>query len=143
MANPFTDCKTLEEAVAITGFSIELPSKEDLPQWADKIIYRASDVKTKLLEIIYNNTQNTAEQGEEPKEIRIRKAITDKEDMSGDYRSYEKEETITAGNKTVTARINGDLIYVAIWRDGEYAYSLRDSQGLTKENLERYMAMIK
>lgn len=138
MANPFQDCQTLEEAASITGFSIELPTKEQLPEWADKIIYRASVVNTKLLEIIYPGDENFT------KEIRIRKALaTDKEDISGDYNSYEKEEKIELGGKSVIAKSNQDKIFVVIWNQEDYSYSLRVSQGLNKSEIIALMNEIK
>lgn len=137
MANPFVDSATLEEAAALVGFSIELPSAEKLPEWATKIVYRSSTVNTKLLEIIYPADDTYT------KEIRIRKAITDKEDMSGDYTSYEKEEIIILDEKTVNARFNGEKMYLTTWKDGEYSYSVKISDGANATDFEKLISVIK
>lgn len=134
MPNPFYDCDSLEAAAEIAGFSMILPSEEDLPEWVNKTLYRAT--KTNLLEIIFKGE-------EELREIRLRKAITDKKDMSGDYNSYEKEEEIQLGDKTVTARMNGEIIYLIIWQDEGYSYSARVSDGLDKAGFTKLLNIVK
>ena len=114
MANPFIDCESLEEAENNVGFTLTLPSNEDLPSWVNKTIYRSSVVNMKLLEIIYPE-DDTFE-----REIRIRKGITDKEEISGDYNSYESEKTVDIDGVKVNTYSNGDLIYLATWNSGEY-----------------------
>lgn len=137
MANPFVDSATLEEASSLVGFSIELPTAEELPDWVIDTIYRSSTVNTKLLEIIYPGDKDFK------KEIRIRKAITDKEDMSGDYTSYESEEILILDDKTVNAKYNGDTMYLATWEEGDYSYSVRFSEGATTTEFENLISIIK
>ena len=133
--NPYYTFSTLEEAAEMAGFSMTLPAKEDLPDWIIRTDYRAT--KENLMEIIYPGDENYE------REIRFRKAITDKEDMSGDYNSYEKEDVINVAGRDVTVRINGDKIYGAIWRDGEFAYSAHISDGISEEELVKIIKVIK
>lgn len=137
MANPFITSNTLEEASAIIGFSVELPTKEQLPEWVTTTVYKTSTVNTQLLEVIYAADDTFT------KEIRIRKAITDKEDMSGDYNDYEKEETVIFEDKTVNAKFKGDKMYLATWKDGEYSYSVRVSDGASAADFEELISFIK
>lgn len=134
MANPYYNFDTLEEAAEMAGFSMTLPSSEDLPDWIIRTDYRAT--KTSLMEIIYPGDEDYS------REIRFRKAITDKEDMSGDYNSYESESVINVNGRDVTIRMNGDKIYVALWRNGEFAYSARVSDGMTEEELTKLISLI-
>lgn len=136
MANPFYDCASLKEAADITGFSMNLPEKKDLPYWVDTVIYRATKVNVNMLEIIYPNAENT-------KEIRIRKAVHTKNDISGDFNDYELEQELMIGGKKVLARINGQKIYLVTWKDGKYSYSLRLSEGGNESTFANLMNKIK
>ena len=140
MPNPFHDCESLEEAAAITGFAITLPATGTdsvLPEWAgDIVIYRASDVNMKLLEIIYPSDENLT------KEVRIRKAITEKEDMSGDYNSYDSEKEITVGETVVKAKLSGDKIALVTWCQDGYAYSVHVTDGMDEEGIKALIATI-
>lgn len=137
VANPFIDSPTLQESAKLVGFSIELPQKEQLPAWIEKTIYRSSTVDTKLLEIIFTSEENPTQ------EIRIRKAISDKDDISGDFNNYEKEEIIILDEKTVNTKSNGDKMYLATWRDGDYSYSIRNSNGAQASDFESLISIIK
>ena len=78
IANPFTDCETMEEAAKITGFSLKLP--EDLPDGIEETAVRVMDGT--MIEVILTGS------GEE---LRFRKAAGS-EDISGDYETYELME---------------------------------------------------
>lgn len=134
LPNPYFNFDTLEEAEEMAGFTITLPEKEDLPDWIIKTDYRAT--KSNLIEIIYPGDENYK------REIRLRKAMSDMEDISGDYNSYEKESLIEINGKKITVRINNDKIYGAIWRNGDFAYSIGISDGVSSENLEKLISII-
>lgn len=136
MANPFYDCNSLEEASEITGFTMTLPEKSALPEWATKTIYRASTLNKKLLEIIYPEDDDLAN------EIRIRKALTTEKDISGDYNSYDEEKQISIANKNVTVKLNEGKIYLCIWQQGDYAYSLRVSYGADENDISSIINQI-
>lgn len=133
--NPFVTYDNLEDAAKRAGFSMTLPDEDDLPDWIIRTDYRATE--TNLLEIIYPGDE------EYMQEIRLRKAISDEDDMSGDYRFYEEEKDIKIGGKNVTVRLNGGLIYLAIWRDGKFAYSAHISDGVTEDELASLIKVIK
>lgn len=135
LANPYFDFSSLEEAADMAGFSMTLPDAEELPDWIIKIDYRAT--KSDLMEIIYAGDENYT------KEIRLRKAITDQDDISGDYNTYEEEPVIEIEGKNIKVRINDGKYYVATWKDNGFAYSLSTSEGMTLEDIERLVSLIK
>lgn len=137
MANPFITSPDLAGAEEVAGFSIKLPSKEVLPEWVVDPIYRASNVNTQLLEIIYPDSDDPL------KEVRIRKAISEKEDISGDFNDYEEEEIITFGGKEYKARLNGEKIFLLTWEEGEFKYSVRNSEGANKMDFAKLIAEIR
>ena len=55
------------------------------------------------------------------------------QDVSGDFTAYGWEETLTAGSYTVTCKGEDALVFLAVWSDGTYSFSLHASAGLTTE----------
>lgn len=53
------------------------------------------------------------------------------EDVSGDFTAYGWEDTLTAGAYTVTCKGEDALVFLAVWSDGTYSFSLHTSAGLT------------
>lgn len=53
------------------------------------------------------------------------------QDVSGDFTAYGWEETLTAGAYTVTCKGEDALVFLAVWSDGTYSFSLHASAGLT------------
>ena len=137
MANPFIDHENIDGAIDAVGFPISLPSSSILPTWVGNTVYRSSVVNMKLIEVIYSedDTYN--------REIRIRKGIVDKEDISGDYNDYDKEAKLTIDNKEVSCFGNEEVINLAMWSDGEYKYSIHSTDGFDLETLELFIKDIK
>ncbi len=66
------------------------------------------------------------------------------EDNSGDYTDYPAVTELTVG--TVTAELRGEAAgryTLAVWTDGQYAYSLRLSDGQSTEVWQRLLAGIR
>lgn len=108
--NPFTECKTMEEAAQLVGFDVVVP---DAIEGMDKSVIRA-DAEGKLIEVIYRN---------EEEEIVIRKAVGS-EDISGDYTQYADTNITTIGDLTVTTKGENGQINLATWTDNGYTYSI-------------------
>lgn len=123
IANPFTDCATLEEAEGVAGFDIEVP--DTLFVKYDRLVFRA--IKDNMIEIIYRNGENTDE-------IRIRKAKGG-DDISGDYTEYPRVETVPAADVMLTLKGEGETVHVATWLRGEYSFSITSD-----EAIDRYVA---
>lgn len=66
--------------------------------------------------------------------ILIRKAFGT-EDISGDYEEYTDAQAADADGRKVTLRGNGGKIYVSVWKDGGYTYSVSTNHGLGKETV--------
>lgn len=49
------------------------------------------------------------------------------EDVSGDFTAYGWEDTLTAGAYTVTCKGEDALVFLAVWSDGMYSFSLHTS----------------
>lgn len=119
--NPFADCETKEEAEELAGFSLTIP--ESLEQEGSTEAYRA--MKDSMLEVLVS--------GEED-QIRIRKGAGE-EDISGDYTAYEKEDTVEIGERKVTVKGDETLVYLAVWQEGEYSYSVSSENGMALEDM--------
>ena len=66
------------------------------------------------------------------------------EDNSGDYTDYPAVTELTVG--TVTAELRGEAAErytLAVWTDGQYAYSLRLSDGQSTEVWQRLLAGVR
>ena len=73
-----------------------------------------------MAEIIYTNDEQTAA---------FRKGIGS-DDVSGDYNSYELTSEISVNDINAMLKGNGETYTLAIWTDGEFAYSLSLSEGV-------------
>ena len=123
IANPFTDCETMEEAEKLSGFPMTQP--EMLPDWAqEEPVIRAEE--NGMTELIYR--------GAEQQELRVRKAAGS-EDISGDYDTYEEVTELAAGELTLTVRSNAGRVYSAIWTNGGYTYAVSCSEGMTAKQV--------
>lgn len=108
--NPFVDCKTLEEAGELAGFTVTLPEK--MPEGYALSAIRA--IRNEMIEVIYTGGDG---------EIRIRKG-SGSEDISGDYNEYKEISTVSVGSVQVTMKGNSGKVSVATWTDGQYAYAI-------------------
>lgn len=142
MANPFVDCDSMEEAEATAGFTMECPTFDDM---ADQE-YQA--IKGQLIQV-FNRGLGGGKDGY----ILVRKGIITEEmsaedgviDISGDYNDYSVKKTLTIGEAEVTVKGNEEDSYsVAIWNDGEYAYSISLNIVTVPENvIDAYVPLIK
>lgn len=126
--NPFTTCQTPEEAAALAGFSITLP---DSISGFDTRVIRAS--KDTMIEVIYQN---------ETGEIRIRKA-PGSDDISGDYTAYTESRNVTVDELQVTLKGADGNVSLAIWSNGEYAFSARFSEALSGDDAAALIGTIR
>ena len=139
-ANPFMDVSSLEKAEGLAGFEIELPEAE-APY--TELRYRAC--AGEMLEIIFLNEDD--EEG-----YRIRKAAGAQEDISGDYREYELEETLALEDGTEVS-LRGDekdAWETAVWQrqeeDGDTVCSYAVCAGektFTEEEISRMAEAIR
>ncbi|MGI5856274.1 MAG: hypothetical protein ACOX64_07425 [Candidatus Merdivicinus sp.] len=119
IANPFTDCKSLDEAVELAGFEITVPDEVD---GYDAPNFRA--MKDSMIEIIFTNDNG---------EIRIRKAAGS-EDASGDYTAYAEVFNTTVDGREVTMKGEDGKVKLASWVSGDYTYSVSIQAGVSSES---------
>lgn len=129
LANPFVDCSSLEEAENIAGFSISLPRELNNKE----LIYRVLTTGDKMIEIMYYLDSD---------KITIRKSKS-KEEISGVYKSFDLENTISVNKKDVTIKGNNNLFEVALWHSNNYSYSISSNLGLPLSIIQSYIEQIK
>ena len=118
--NPFTEYKTVDEAVSALTFSPMLPTAVPSDYKLDYISALGSD----FLQIVYKNGD---------KELMYRTAVGS-EDISGDYNVYKNVKKVNIAGAEVTVR-EADGKYSIIWNKGENAFALYSGGGLTEKDM--------
>lgn len=116
VANPFTECASLEEAAKLAGFDMTVP--EAINHYTEKVIrcMPGDSTESGLIEVIFSDAAGT-------EGYRIRKAAgTD--DISGDYNVYDTDRTTAVGTCQARLRGNGDTVSVATWTAGGFSYAI-------------------
>lgn len=126
--NPFVDYQTLAEAQKAVGFPMQLPEK--INTFAKDSI---SVMSERMIQVIYRKGAD---------DIFIRKA-TGSDDISGVYENYEKTEKVTAGSVQAELRGDGTKVYVAVWTDETYAYSIYASAGMPVSEMTALIRQVK
>ncbi len=121
--NPFADADSIAELYESAGYNFMLPSV--LPDGYTQSSCALIDGT--LIQILYSCGENT---------ILYRTEKTDG-DISGDYNSYPNTDLMDIGNLSVTARGFGGKYYSITWIDGENAYSLGSSDGLSVDDIKK------
>ncbi len=127
--NPWTEYKSVDEAKKAVNFEAPVPTKVTDGYKLDYI----SNLDGELLQIVYRNAED--------KQISYRTA-KGSEDISGDYNVYDTSEELQVGGNTVTVKGIGGKYYLAIWEDGESAYSLGMSAGADKAEMLKIIGSV-
>lgn len=114
--NDIVEVSSVEELSETVGFEVSEPG--NLPFEPESVVYTA--YWAEMAEIIYTNDEQTAA---------FRKGIGS-DDVSGDYNSYELTSEISVNDINAMLKGNGETYTLAIWTDGEFAYSLSLSEGV-------------
>lgn len=126
--NPFADCKTLEEAIGITGFDMAVP---EMLEGYDRPTFQV--MSGTMIQVIYRNHVDGS--------ISIRKA-PGSEDISGDYNDYAQNNTVPVGELAVSMKGEKDLVHLATWTNGGYTYAVSVSSGLSEAAAAELIAEI-
>ena len=86
-----------------------------------------------MIQAIYTADEN---------DIMIRKAAL-KEDISGDYTTYDSEEKITVDDVEIIVKGYGETKYLAIWINSEFSYSVQVSVGTDMESIMELIHIVK
>lgn len=125
--SPFTDCKTLEEAASLTGFTLNVP--EEINEY---VLDNISVMNYDMIQVIYRNGESR---------LSIRKAIGN-EDISGDYNEYEEIKTITVKDLQVITRGANGKVGSVIWTDEKFTYSILVDSAISNEEVTSIVQMI-
>lgn len=130
MPNPWTDCKTLQEAGDNTGFSITVPEKIDgytqtMIQTLDK----------EVIQVFYEKNDNSDET------ILVRKG-TGSDDISGDYNKYNEKTQLDINGNQIMEQGNDGKVMLATWTDAGYTYSV-STPGISENEMENIIQQIK
>ena len=132
--SPFTECKTMAEAIELAGFNMTVPDTID--GYTKRMIQATSaSEETSMIEVIYQK------ENEDTSSLRIRKA-SGSEDISGDYNIYEHTMEVQIGRNTVLLKGADDSYSLAIWQDDTYSYSLNLSNGISEKALTEIVEQI-
>ena len=123
--NPWTECATLADAAALTGYDFTVPDSVD--GYPDVTI--AVLESEQLTEVQY--TAGNAR-------LCLRKA-PGSDDISGDYNQYAESNAVDVDGRSVTLQGNDGQVQLATWLDGDYTYSIgvyrEDGTGLTADEM--------
>lgn len=114
--NDIVEVSSVEELSETVGFEVCEPG--NLPFESESVVYIA--YWAEVAEIVYTNGEQTA----------VFRIGIGSDDVSGDYNSYEFTSEISVNDINATLKGNGENYTLAIWTDGEFAYSLSLSEGV-------------
>lgn len=123
--NPWTECATLADAAALTGYDFTVPDSVD--GYTDISITVLTDEQ--LTEVQYTAGNDR---------LCLRKA-PGSDDISGDYNQYAESNAVDVDGRSVTLQGNDGQVQLATWLDGDYTYSIgvyrEDGTGLTADEM--------
>lgn len=118
LPNPLTDYQTLNEAERMVGFTFTVPEKiEGYDTW---------DIQTvgdDMIQLYYRNAD---------KWLLLRKS-NGTQDNSSDYNDYSENTQVTIEDSKVSLRGEKGVVHVATWTDGEHAFSVNVSTGMSAD----------
>lgn len=133
IANPFTECDSLQQAEDISGIPLSMTVLPDPGLGNGRVVYQANAEQKMIEVIVFNNADNS---GTETEAYRVRKA-EGSDDISGDSNQYEKTETVKVNGCEITLRESGGNTFAATWiLDGcTYAVDFDNAgQGMSRED---------
>ena len=127
IANPWSDCTTIEEAEDIAGFNFDSVKSAEVNSIS---VMRGTD---------YNIVQIAFYDGEN--KVTIRKANTE-DSISGDYNIYKQEKPVIKDEVVISVRGNDNLYSLVEWSRNDYSYSISCEQGVEFEIIESYLNVV-
>ena len=133
MPNPFTEVKSLKEAMKLAGIKLTIPKKI---KGYDKISYQAIK-EDKFIQVYYRKDDNNY--------IVVRKAVS-KKNISGDYTKYKNTKKVTVKGNKVKLQGNGKTYSLATWTKGKYSFSVgiyNDGKGMSLKEIKNIIGQVK
>lgn len=133
MPNPFTEVKSLKEAMKLSGIKLTIPKTI---KGYDKISYQAIK-EDKFIQVYYRKDDNNY--------IVVRKAVS-KKNISGDYTKYKNTKKVTVKGNKVKLQGNGKTYSLATWTKGKYSFSVgihNDGKGMSLKEIKNIIGQVK
>ena len=133
MPNPFTEAKSLKEAMKLSGIKLTIPKTI---KGYDKISYQAIK-EDKFIQVYYRKDDNNY--------IVVRKAVS-KKNISGDYTKYKNTKKVTVKGNKVKLQGNGKTYSLATWTKGKYSFSVgiyNDGKGMSLKEIKSIIGQVK
>ena len=127
IVNPWTDCKTIEEAEGIVGFTF------------DSIKSAEINTISAMLSEGMNIIQVTFFDGDNEITIRKSNAIGD---ISGDYRTYANVVKETRDDAEMIYSGNGDTYGLVTWVRDNFSYSINCQNEISRDILDSYVNVV-
>ncbi|MBQ1407216.1 MAG: hypothetical protein IIY88_03685 [Eubacterium sp.] len=134
MPNPWVECVTLEEAVKLAGFNMEVPAM--IEGYSSNMIQA---MKGEMIQVFYYAGDPD---DEESANVLIRKG-KGTDDISGDYNSYSEEKTLSLHGVDVYVGGVDGLIYKSTWTQDGYAYSITGDTGIALAMIDSLVETVK
>ena len=134
MANPWTDCSSLDDAAKIAGFEMTVPDSVD--GYPNTFIQAMQD---NMIQVFFSDKDMDAT---DRSDVLVRKgAGTD--DISGDYNDYSQTESAEMSGMNVTLRGNDNKIFNVTWNSDGYSYAIVSDKGLERDDVEAIVGAVK
>ena len=133
MPNPFTEVKSLKEAMKLAGIKLTIPKAI---KGYDKISYQAIK-EDKFIQVYYRKDDNNY--------IVVRKAVS-KKNISGDYTKYKNTKKVTVKGNKVKLQGNGKTYSLVTWAKGKYSFSVgihNDGKGMSLKEIKSIIGQVK
>jgi len=133
MPNPFTEVKSLKEAMKLSGIKLTIPKTI---KGYDKISYQAIK-EDKFIQVYYRKDDDNY--------IVVRKAVS-KKNISGDYTKYKNTKKVTVKGNKVKLQGNGKTYSLATWTKGKYSFSVgihNDGKGMSLKEIKNIIGQVK
>lgn len=127
IANPWSDCTTIEEAEDIAGFNFDSVKSAEVNSIS---VMKGTDYS--IIQIAFYDGEN---------KVTIRKANTE-DNISGDYNIYKQEKPLIKDEVVISVRGNDNLYSLVEWNRNGYSYSISCEQVVELEIIESYVNMV-
>lgn len=134
MPNPFTEVKSLKEAMKLSGIKLTIPKTI---KGYDEISYQAIK-EDKFIQVYYRKDDDNY--------IVVRKAAS-KKNISGDYTKYKNTKKVTVKGNKVKLQGNGKTYSLATWTKGKYSFSVgiynENKKGVSLKQMKSIIGQVK
>ena len=115
------ECASADELSQALGFAVKVP--QVLPFAPESIVYEAMFGEFSQITCTAGGAEITA------------RMARGTDDVSGDYNVYAEERTVEAGGCAVLLKGDAGKISLAVWTDGEFAYSVSASPAISQQEM--------